>query len=159
MNSHTAGIVSGLIATVVLSILMLLKAGMGLMPDVNAIKMLTGIAHNLAGTPQTPLVGWLLHAIIGVVLWGLLFAALYDRLPTSSGWSKGIVFSIGAWLLMMLIPMPMAGAGLFGLAIGVPAPIATLVLHIIFGAVLGASYQKLSGGTADRDESPAVTPH
>ena len=42
---------------------------------------------------------------------------------------------------MMVMVMPMAGAGLFGMAFGVMAPMMTLVLHIVFGAVLGAVYQ------------------
>jgi len=33
--------------------------------------------------------------------------------------------------------MPMAGAGFFGMQMGLMAPIMTLVLHLIFGAVLG----------------------
>jgi len=37
--------------------------------------------------------------------------------------------------------MPMAGAGLFGMAMGIMAPMMTLVLHVIFGAVLGAVFQ------------------
>jgi hypothetical protein len=37
--------------------------------------------------------------------------------------------------------MPMAGAWLFGMAMGLMAPVMTLVLHVIFGAVLGAVCQ------------------
>lgn len=33
--------------------------------------------------------------------------------------------------------MPMVGAGLFGLQMGIMAPMMTLVLHLIFGAVFG----------------------
>ena len=33
---------------------------------------------------------------------------------------------------MMFIPMPMSGEGLFGLKLGMMAPIITLVLHIIY---------------------------
>lgn len=43
---------------------------------------------------------------------------------------------------MMVMLMPMAGAGLFGMNLGVMAPVMTLVLHLIFGAVLGLSYAK-----------------
>ena len=39
--------------------------------------------------------------------------------------------------------MPMAGAGLFGLGLGVMAPIATLMLHWAYGAVMGATYGAL----------------
>lgn len=35
-------------------------------------------------------------------------------------------------------------AGFFGMAFGFMAPMMTLVLHIIFGAVLGALYQAQS---------------
>ena len=36
--------------------------------------------------------------------------------------------------------MPMAGAGFFGSQLGMMAPLATLVMHWIYGAVLGGVY-------------------
>ncbi len=132
-----AGIISGFIATVVLSILMVVKAKMGVMPDLNAIKMLAG----MMGTPL--IMGWVAHFMIGSIIWGVLFALLVDRLPGGII-SSAIIFSIGAWFLMMIGPMPMAGEGLFGLHLGVMAPIATLILHIIWGLVLGFSYKRLA---------------
>lgn len=132
-----AGLLSGFIATIVLSVLMVMKAKMGVMPDLNAIKMLAGMMHG----PM--LMGWVAHFMIGTVVWGLLFAALVNKLP-GGVMSSAIIFSIGAWLLMMIGPMPMAGAGLFGLNLGMMAPVATLMLHLIWGAVLGFSYQRLS---------------
>ena len=56
---------------------------------------------------------------------------------------KGIVFGIAAWLSMMIMVMPMAGADFFGMNFGMMAPVMTLVLHIIFGAVLGKVYTAL----------------
>ncbi len=132
-----AGLLSGFIATIVLSVLMVMKAKMGVMPDLNAIKMLAGMMHG----PM--LMGWVAHFMIGTVVWGLLFAALVNKLP-GGVMSSAIIFSIGAWLLMMIGPMPMAGAGLFGVNIGMMAPVATLMLHLIWGVVLGFSYQRLS---------------
>jgi len=44
---------------------------------------------------------------------------------------------------MMLVLMPLVGAGFFALDLGVMAPVATLVLHVIFGAVLGVVYGAL----------------
>lgn len=46
--------------------------------------------------------------------------------------------------MIMIMLMPMAGAGLFGIALGVMAPMMTLVLHLIFGAVLGWTYGRLA---------------
>ena len=44
---------------------------------------------------------------------------------------------------MMLIVMPAAGAGLFGLNMGMMAPVMTLMLHAIYGAVLGFVFSRL----------------
>ncbi len=132
-----AGIISGFIATVVLSIVMILKAKMGVMPELNAIKMLANMMH-------APLVmGWVAHFMIGSLVWGILFALMVKQLQ-GSVINSAMVFSIGAWLLMMIGPMPMAGAGLFGLKLGIMAAVATLVLHLLWGVVLGFSYKRLS---------------
>lgn len=131
-----AGLISGFVATVVLSILMVAKAEMGVMPDLNAITM-------LAGMMSAPVaMGWVAHFMIGTVIWGLLFALLVDRLP-GGVMSSAILFSIGAWFLMMVGPMPMAGAGLFGLHLGMMAAVATLMLHLVWGIVLGLTYSRL----------------
>jgi len=132
-----AGVIAGFTATVVLSILMVMKAAMGVMPELNVIKM-------LAGMMNAPLVmGWVAHFVIGTFVWGILFAALVSKLP-GGPIKSAIIFSIGAWLLMMIGPLPMAGAGLFGLKMGMMAPVATLVLHLIWGAALGWTYQKVA---------------
>lgn len=151
-NRIVKGIYAGFIATVALSALMILKAAMGMMPQMNAIKMLAGMAHGIIGTPLTPVVGWLLHFMIGSLLWGILFGALFKRIPTQTAITKGLIFGSAAWLVMMVLVMPMAGAGLFGLHLGLGAPIATLVLHWAYGVVLGAAYHKL-------DSDRLVTSH
>jgi len=136
-----AGLVSGFTATVVLSILMVMKAKMGVMPELNAIKM-------LADMMQTPLLmGWVAHFMIGTVVWGLLFSALQNKLPGGL-MASAIVFSVLAWVMMMIGPMPMSGAGLFGLKLGMMAPVATLMLHLIWGVVLGFTYKRVSSKNA-----------
>ena len=127
-------LLAGLVATLVLSALMVLKAKMGVRPDLNVIKMLAHMFH------AAPVVGWVAHFVVCVVAWGIGFALLYPWLPGGAPWLKGVTFAMGAWLLMMVVIMPLAGAGLFGLHLGIIAPVMTLVLHIIFGAVLGGVY-------------------
>ncbi len=138
MNRFVAGIVAGLVATIVLSALLVLKTMLGLLPAMNTIAMLSA----MAGSPGVLVVGWLIHFGIGTVLWGLLFAAVSPTLP-GAPWIKGITFAIGAWLLMMVVVLPMAGQGLFGSAIGIMAPVATLMLHLVYGTVLGGVYGAL----------------
>ena len=121
--------------------IMLAKSMMGLMPELNVIAML-GSMMNAA-----PVVGWVIHFMIGMIGWGVGFAIVFNILPGHSNLTKGISFAVTAWFLMMLVVMPMAGAGLFGLNMGMMAPAMTLMLHAIYGAVLGLVFGRLGNAT------------
>jgi hypothetical protein len=56
---------------------------------------------------------------------------------------KGAVFAIMIWLLTMSMFMPMVRAGFFGTSIGPGAALAPLVLHLVFGVVLGSVFGRL----------------
>ncbi len=141
-NRYLKGMAAGLAATLVLSAIMLMKSSMGIMPELNTIKMLSTMLDG-----GNPAVGWAAHFMIGTVVWGLLFAAI-SRPGLTGYWWRGALFGVGAWLLMMVVVMPMAGAGVFGLNLGIMAPVMTLVLHLIYGAVLGAVYAALLNSNA-----------
>ncbi len=137
MDKIVKGMIAGFAATVVLSLLMMMKSAMGLMPGLDVIAMLSGMmGSGLA-------MGWVAHFMIGVVVWGGLFALLSPNIPGGSLWLKGVIFGTGAWLLMMVAVMPMAGAGIFGMKFGMVASVMTLMLHVIYGAVLGGVYAAL----------------
>ncbi len=145
MGSVVKSITAGFGATLILSFFMIAKSALGVMPAMNAIALLVHLSHNLIGTPPSPVVGWILHFFIGSVLWGVLFGLLQSVLPGDRPVAKALCFSVVAWLLMMVILMPLAGQGLFAVKIGVMAAVATLVLHLIWGASLGLIYQWLQG--------------
>jgi len=126
-----------LAATVVLSMIMVAKGMMGLMPELNVIAMLSSMMKT------APIFGWAAHFMIGALAWGLGFVAVSRMLPGSTDLAKGISFGVVAWVMMMVAVMPMAGAGIFGLKMGMVAPLMTLMLHVIYGAVLGLVYGKL----------------
>lgn len=139
-NNILRGVLAGLSATVVLSLLMVMKSAVGIMPTLDVIVMLSGMMGGVAA------LAWAAHFMIGSVLWGGAFGALHENLPGSKSWQKGVALGVGAWLLMMLFVMPMVGGGFFGFGLGVSAPLMTLMLHIVFGAVLGIVYAALQGG-------------
>lgn len=139
MGRVTKGFLAGAAATAVLSALMVMKAAMGLMPQLDLPNMIAG----MIGAPDTPMIGWGVHVMIGVVGYGLAIALLDTRLPGKSQVSHGVLIGLGGWVVMMVMLMPMAGAGLFAMSLGVMAPIMTLVLHLIFGGVLGWTYGRL----------------
>lgn len=138
MSNTAKGIFAGFIATLVISVFMLMKQIMVLMPELDPIRMLA----DMAGASSLR-AGWIMHFMIGSVAWGLLYSFVQAWLPGGMT-VRGILFGMGAWLLIMVVVMPMAGAGLFALGISMAAPIVTLVLHIMFGAVLGAVYGPLA---------------
>ncbi|MDH1932827.1 DUF6789 family protein [Pseudomonas sp. GD03696] len=154
MPCYIRSMMAGFAATVVLSLLMLMKGAMGLMPELNPIAMLTDMAHTKMGMPASPMVGWVAHFVIGTVLWGILFKLLHSKLPGGTALVKGMSFSVLAWLMMMILPMPMAGAGLFGMKLGMMAPVMTLMMHLIWGAALGFVYSRLQ---ADSSAAKAAT--
>lgn len=92
--------------------------------------------------------GWAVHFIIGVVGYGAAMSILNERLPGGSPTGHGVIIGFLGWLIMMIVVMPMAGVGMFAMVMGLMAPMMTLVLHLIFGTVLGWTYgQLLSNST------------
>ena len=138
------GLVAGFTATVLLSLLMVMKQMIGLMPELDVIAMLSKMMGN-----SGPVMAWIAHFMIGTVVLGILYVWTSPSLPGPS-WFRGAAFATGAWLVMMIVIMPMAGAGLFGNSLGMMAPIATLMLHWIFGAVLGGVFGALDSSTISK---------
>src|SRR5215468_818127 len=138
MSNSMKGMVAGLVATLVLSGLLLLKSTMDLVPELNIIRLLTNLGS------ITAVQAWMDHFIVGVVVWGLLFGA-YDSLASRPAhWLKGIIFGLLTWLVMMLVFMPLAKVGFFGSRIGPMAVVVTLVYHLVYGVVLGTTYGLLT---------------
>jgi len=113
---------------------MVLNSATELMPQIHIIRWLTAL-----GTLSVPS-AWMDHFIVGVIIWGLLFA-IYDGATSSPApWLKGIIFGVFTWLMMMVTFMPLAGAGFFGAKVDISTHIGLLVLNLVFGAVLGVTY-------------------
>lgn len=77
---------------------------------------------------------------------GLLLALVYARYaePRLHGptWWRGMQFALIPWLLSLVVFLPLMGGGLLGMGVGAgPLPIlGNLILHLVYGAVLGISY-------------------
>lgn len=121
---------AGLAGTAAMSVLMLMAPLMGL-PPMNIGKMLGSVMGGVV-----PL-GWAAHFMIGIVL-AIVYAALFaSRLP-GPAFLRGAAYSIVPWLVAQLVVMPMMGAGLFSGSAMVAG--ASLMGHLVYGAVLGLAY-------------------
>ncbi|HEY7458684.1 MAG TPA: DUF6789 family protein [Xanthobacteraceae bacterium] len=127
------GMMAGVMGALVLSAYLLLNIETGWMPALDFVSL----AGNLTGTGTTG--GWVIHFLVGAMLGGL-FAWLDPDLPGDSLRQRGMILAGLAWLLMMFLLMPLAGYGVFGLNQSVLLPVGALVLHMIFGLIMGGTY-------------------
>lgn len=150
MNRYLGGFVAGVGAAGAISLLIIAKSLIGIERQLELI----GMPSRMLGVGLGS--AWAIHFAIGAV-WGLVFAFAIRWLPGKSYAQRGVEFGVLIWLLMMLIVMPAAGAGLFGLNLGIGSPITTFALHAVFGAALGSFFRRL---TAPHSRLPRQeTPH
>ena len=86
MNVIGKGMAAGLVATVILSVLMILQSAAGLLPQVDVIAILAETANEIAGLPDSPVVGWMIHGVIGIVIGGGLFTMAYTYFRGQIRW-------------------------------------------------------------------------
>lgn len=91
-----------------------------------------------------------LHLVIGIVF-ALLYAYYFEALLPGNGPVKGIWFSLIPWVLSVVAFLPLVGGGFLGANLGAgPLPaLGNLVLHLAYGASLGAIYGPLGDLPAD----------
>lgn len=138
----TRAILAGIIATIVVSLILIAQDYFDLLPEFQLVEESQTLLATY-GLPAESAVAWVFHAVVGAVIYGIIFAALEPILP-GSGFTEGFVFGLLTWLVMMLVFMPLAGYGFFGVALGATVIIASLGLHLVYGIVLGISYKLLS---------------
>jgi hypothetical protein len=152
------GLVAGFVATVVLSLVLMLKNAMGWMPGLSGPTLLAAVAGQFTGTPPSPVVGWALHFFLGTVVWGLVYAAIEPRLK-GPPLVRGLVFGGIVWTAVAIVAavalLPALANGLLGPTLGLQGPLATLLLHLLFGVVLGVVYARSGSAAAIDDVTPA----
>jgi hypothetical protein len=113
---------------------MLMKDAMGLMPQFSMIGMISGMMN------VSHAMGWVVHFMVGTVLYGGVFGWLAPVFFDGSWWLAGAVLGALGWLLAMTMLMPMAGNGFFGIKLGGMVTVMSLLMHLLFGIVLGWAY-------------------
>jgi hypothetical protein len=137
MSRIQKGMVAGFAATVAVSVMEVANLLIG------PFQSFPGLLARILQMPDVPAVGWVAHFIAGGLILGPLFGILCPRLPTDTSETKGVLFAVGAWIVMMLTVAPMAGIGAFAMVAGFPTLAWMLATHIVFGVVLGGVYGRL----------------
>ncbi|MBA4807405.1 DUF6789 family protein [Brevundimonas sp.] len=137
MSRVQKGLVAGVAATVAVSLLEVPNLFL------NWFDPFQGVIANIIGMPGNLAVGWAIHVFSGVFILGPLFAILCPRLPTDTPETKGIVFAVGAWVVMMGAIVMLGNYRTFTAGAGFGTIGWLLVTHAVFGIVLGNVYARL----------------
>lgn len=134
------GLLYGFGATVVMTIVMFTGMQTGISPIPEPIPMaLTKLVFGEIPEPGLMIVGLILHLSYGSINGGIVAAIFKNK---NTFW-HGIGWGILLWIIMQLVVLPILDWGLFGAAITPKIAIATLILHLVYGAVLGLGLSKL----------------
>lgn len=127
------GFVWGIVATLAMSILMVIGFVTGLAPMPRPIPEAL-VSLVIGGAPR-PI--RMVAALIAHLLYGGVFGALFAGTVRSVSVWKGLGFGVFLWLVMGIVFLPLLEWGLFGSAVTPKIAVATLVLHLIYGGTLG----------------------
>ncbi|MDQ1152864.1 DUF6789 family protein [Brevundimonas sp. SORGH_AS_0993] len=137
MSRLQKGLIAGAAATLAASLLEIPNLFL------NWFDPFQGVIASMIGMPGNLAVGWAMHVVIGVFALGPLFGLLCPRLPTDTPETKGIVFAVGAWVLMMVGVMMFGNYRTFTAGAGFGTIAWLLITHAVFGIVMGNVYARL----------------
>lgn len=126
-------VIGGVAGTVVMTMMMMFMA-----------PMMTGMPMDIAAMLGAMLggytMGMIAHIMMGVIVFPLIYVfVLYNVLP-GSPLVKGLIWGIILWVLAATMVMPMAGGGFLMSNIGgMMALVASLMGHLVYGGLLGAT--------------------
>lgn len=110
-----------------------------------------------------PAISVMVHAALGLA-WALLYARFFEWRLRGPGWRRGMTFAVLPWLVSIFALLPAAilsGFGVgpvnlleFALSAGWLPIIGNLVLHMVYGAVLGAMYHRGAGAPDTSESAP-----
>lgn len=162
------GVLAGLLATFAMTIALLaayaLARGIGAESGNLLQRWCWALVHNpiTERTADRLVLAVGANLAVGLVL-ALVYARVVEPMLSGPGWRRGVMFSIVPWLLSIIVFLPAAGGGLLGIDIGAgPLPvIGNLLLHLVYGAVLGTVYAQpaydwLDDTAADHENSAAA---
>ena len=124
----------GMLATVVMSIFMIIGivTGVSPMPEPIPKAVVTTVVGKGLPIPLIMVLAAGNHLAYGGI-WVALLTQVTDRVTI---W-KGLALGLFLWLVMQVAFLPFIGWGLFGMGITPKIAVATLVLHMIYGGLVG----------------------
>ncbi len=137
---------AGVLATAVMTVVIYLGKAAGMQMDMPRMLGLMVVEPSSAAT----IIGLIIHFMVGVIF-AAVYALIFEALDIEPGWVWGALFGavhgIVAGMAMGMMPAmhPRMGEGhalpnpgMFGRNMGAMIPVAIIVLHLIYGAIVDA---------------------
>jgi hypothetical protein len=141
-------VLAGVVATVVMTVLMYAGRMMGMPMDIPRMLGLMFTGPGNSGAVYG--IGLMVHVMMGIAF-AIVYALLFDALGIGANWVWGGAFGIvhGAVVGMAMTMMPvmhprmgdgevLSAPGPFGANYGSMVPLGIIMLHVVFGIVVGA---------------------
>ncbi len=140
-------ILGGIIGAAAMSVLMAAARAMGMKV---MLEQMLGTMTGMMPSATTFAIGFGIHLMMGAVF-GALYGWVFEHATHRGHWSAGALVALphvvivglmmGAMpLIHPLMPAPMPPPGVFMSQLGGMGVMAMLMLHVIFGAIVGAVY-------------------
>ncbi len=128
VRAFLGGLIGCFAASLVMQYLVPMVGGM----SIDAAALLGGLFGSRTA-------GMMVHVLLGVVVFPLLYVLVFYHLIGGTPFVRGLVYGVALWLLAVVVVMPIAGAGVLMSNVGgMMAVIASLVAHLLYGGILGA---------------------
>lgn len=153
-------VLSGFVATFAMSVVAAIAYAFARsVGDINGgtfTRWLAGLTENrLTERTQDALVVALAFNLVMGLIWAVIYGRFFERLIPLPPVRRGMLFSLIPWILSLVIFFPLANVGFFGSKLDAgPLPtIGNLILHLVYGAVLGAMFAvEAFSGIDDTDD-------
>lgn len=146
----TKTIIGGLAGFWMMSLIMKYAVPMMVGQSINFAAMLGGM---IGGIYE---IGLVIHVVLGVLIFPLIYACLLFRFLPGVPLVKGLLFGQMLWLITATMVMPMIGIGFFMTEIGgIKVALAVLIVHWVYGALLGGVAGNLHTKQRNMAERPA----
>ena len=131
-------VAAGMVGTAAMTALLLIEPSVGL-PKI-AMGQIVSTSLGLASASLTigPIVGWVIHFLVGVTL-ALVYAAFVMRRLPGSALVRGLLYGAVVFLVAQLVFIPLAGMGVFSRG-DFELLAGSLLGHLVYGGLTAWIY-------------------
>jgi hypothetical protein len=135
------GFIFGFLATLSMSIVVIVVREAAIVPVIQSVMGV--VIQKLFGeldTPKLIIISLFVHALYG----SLMGALFYSAVKESGNMKKSILFGLFIWFILQLVIFPLLGWGVFGYLISNYISFTSLIMHLIYGGVLGMGFKTMN---------------